>query len=216
MRPPLPVPHRTRFATNEGPLKRWQNRRKKTAALAAAQDAKSPSRQSARLRGLKTTTADNEGEEDTQATADEPEFDASELLPAERFFSADVLASAIVVDSHFTGWVNPAVCAKFGIEDSADKAWEAHGGGVFNRYDPASTLPSMGSSASDSVSHKSKAAKKSRTRLVGVPSGWSDAKFIAHKMFLKNPNMYFYRHTAPDQVRPSIHVRRVAETNWLV
>ncbi|KAG2426374.1 hypothetical protein HYH02_014802 [Chlamydomonas schloesseri] len=79
-------------------------------------------------------------------------------------------------DGHFKGWVAPDVCEKLGLASSAAEAWEQGGGGKFQRKISKSDVPSI---------LKAK--------------GWSDARAFAASQMRKNPNAYFYRHTAPGQ-----------------
>ena len=71
-------------------------------------------------------------------------------------------------------WVAPDVCAQYGIEATADAAWEAGGGGAFSVRIDKSQIP---------------ASLKAR--------GWSDARACAATQLRKNPNAYFYRHVVP-------------------
>ena len=32
---------------------------------------------------------------------------------------------------HMARWLNPAICERYGVADSADAAWESNGGGKF-------------------------------------------------------------------------------------
>eukprot|EP00198_Chlamydomonas_reinhardtii_P007334 XP_001696670.1 predicted protein [Chlamydomonas reinhardtii] len=79
-------------------------------------------------------------------------------------------------DGRFKGWVAPDVCQKLGLATSAAEAWEQGGGGKFQRKISKSDVPS---------NLKAK--------------GWSDARAFAASQLRKNPNAYFYRHTAPGQ-----------------
>ncbi|GFR43213.1 hypothetical protein Agub_g4256, partial [Astrephomene gubernaculifera] len=77
-------------------------------------------------------------------------------------------------DGRFTGWVAPDVAEQLGLAGSAAEAWEQGGGGAFQRKIKKSDVPSH---------LKAK--------------GWSDARAFAAGQLHKNPNAYFYRHTAP-------------------
>ncbi|GLC71129.1 hypothetical protein PLESTF_001077600 [Pleodorina starrii] len=79
-------------------------------------------------------------------------------------------------EGRFTGWVAPEVAAKFGVAATAAEAWEKGGGGKFQRKITKADIP---------------AHLRSK--------GWSDARAFAAGQLQKNPNAYFYRHTAPDQ-----------------
>lgn len=58
-------------------------------------------------------------------------------MTAEEYFKdKDIKDNAIIVDGHFSGWVNPEVMQRHGIESSAAEAWEKNGGGTFSIADP--------------------------------------------------------------------------------
>lgn len=58
------------------------------------------------------------------------------LLTAEEYFGDEVKKNAILVDGHFKGWVNPIIVEKYGMETSAEEAWNKNGGGTFSFSDP--------------------------------------------------------------------------------
>ncbi|KAJ1853213.1 hypothetical protein LPJ73_002690 [Coemansia sp. RSA 2703] len=92
----------------------------------------------------------------------------------ERFGSS--AQQAIHVTGHYSGWVEPGVMQRLGIQGTAAAAWESEGGGKFTFADPLGT------------------GKKVTKRAAG---GQSVAKYVASKLLKKNPNSYFYRHTEP-------------------
>lgn len=63
-------------------------------------------------------------------------MDTGKLLTADEYFSSDTKSKAIHVDGHFRSWVNPKIMEKYGIEASAEEAWEKNGGGTFTFSDP--------------------------------------------------------------------------------
>ncbi|KAK9808530.1 hypothetical protein WJX73_005273 [Symbiochloris irregularis] len=79
-------------------------------------------------------------------------------------------------DGHFHGWVCPEICARYGVAGNAAEAWEQNGGGKFTFKIDRSAIP---------------ASLKSR--------GWSDARAFSSTQLQKNPNTFFYRHTAPHE-----------------
>ncbi|EFJ52763.1 hypothetical protein VOLCADRAFT_115695, partial [Volvox carteri f. nagariensis] len=81
-------------------------------------------------------------------------------------------------DGRFRGWVKAEVAEHLGLASSAAEAWEAGGGGKFQRKISKSDVP---------------AHLKSK--------GWSDARAFAASQLQKNPNAYFYRHTAPGELQ---------------
>ncbi|KAJ2120501.1 hypothetical protein IW147_005032 [Coemansia sp. RSA 720] len=135
-----------------------------------------PSRRSKRLRG--------ESAEPTTPAEDlviETGDIRGLLSEASLHFTGPVLDSAIRVNGHYTGWVEPAVQERLGLESNSTAAWESQGGGKFSFKDPLGTGKRI--------------TKKS------VPSGQSVAKYVASKLLKKNPNAYFYRHTEPGVVQ---------------
>jgi len=99
------------------------------------------------------------------------------LVPAEEYFSEEIRKKAIIVDGHFNGWINPELMEKYHFEKSAKEAWDKNGGGKYSHKNPLGEFKEV-----------TKSAK---------PRNWSSAKFIASKLFQKNPNAYFYRHLEP-------------------
>ena len=97
------------------------------------------------------------------------------MTAQEYFTNKDIAENAIVVDGHFTGWVNPALIEKYNLDLSATEAWEKNGGGTYSFADPTGS---------------------GKKRKKGSPS---NAKTDALKMFKKNPNQYFYRHNEPGE-----------------
>lgn len=69
----------------------------------------------------------------------------------------------------FSGWVEDKIKSKIGIANDKESAWEQNGGGKFTFKTPTGVARLKGESA----------------------------KETARKMLFKNPNSYFYRHTAP-------------------
>jgi len=101
----------------------------------------------------------------------------NKLVPAEEYFPEEIRKKAIIVDGHFNGWINPELMEKYHFEKSAKEAWDKNGGGKYSHKNPLGEFKEV-----------AKAAK---------PRNWSSAKFIASKLFQKNPNAYFYRHLEP-------------------
>jgi hypothetical protein len=87
----------------------------------------------------------------------------------------------------FTSWVAPDVCARFGIEPSAEAAWERR-----------AREEAGGASSSSSSSHASSSAL-AREKLKLSQRGWSDARVLAATKLRANPNSFFYRHVEPGQ-----------------
>ncbi|GIL77458.1 hypothetical protein Vretimale_2981 [Volvox reticuliferus] len=79
-------------------------------------------------------------------------------------------------DGQFRGWVKQEVVERLRLASSAAEAWEQCGGGKFQRKINKADVPSH---------LKAK--------------GWSDARAFAASQLHKNPNSYFYRHTAPGE-----------------
>nr|BBC28444.1 MYB-like DNA-binding protein [Yamagishiella unicocca] len=79
-------------------------------------------------------------------------------------------------DGRFKGWVQADVAMKYGLASSAAEAWDLGGGGKFQHKIKKSDVP---------TNLKAK--------------GWSDARAFAASQLHKNPNAYFYRHTAPGE-----------------
>ena len=80
----------------------------------------------------------------------------------------------------FPSWVAPDVCARFGIEPSAEAAWE--------RRASEAGGPSSSSSSSSA-----------REKLKLSARGWSEARALAATKLRENPNSFFYRHVEPGQ-----------------
>ncbi|ORX82778.1 hypothetical protein BCR32DRAFT_326702 [Anaeromyces robustus] len=99
------------------------------------------------------------------------------LIPAEEYFPEEVKNKAIIVDGHFNGWINPELIEKYHFEKSAKEAWDNNGGGKY--------------------SHKNPLGEFKETIKSVKPRNWSAAKYVASKLFQKNPNAYFYRHLEP-------------------
>ncbi|KAJ2712115.1 hypothetical protein H4R19_002925 [Coemansia spiralis] len=131
-----------------------------------------PARRSKRLRG-ESAEAVTRAEEQVVETGDA----SGVLAAAEDHFPADVVAKAVRVSGHYSGWVEPELMARLGLKGNAAEAWESQGGGKFSFADPLGTGKRL--------------AKRA------VPSGQSVAKYVASKLLKKNPNAYFYRHTEP-------------------
>ena len=218
----ISFPSRKRVAAAETAAKPRAHK----AATSAASAAK---RTSHRLQGLPPTptTANDGGDGGAEGDADGGDLDGLEegLVSAEEVFAADVVARAVRVDGHFhgmqvaqparpacglgraltgmmswpagggrrrrTGWINPTVQDAHGLEASAAAAWEANGGGTFSFRNPLG--------AADA----SRTPSPKRSKVAGAPSGWSEARYTAFRLFRKNPNAYFYRHTEPGVVRAS-------------
>ncbi|RKP11593.1 hypothetical protein BJ684DRAFT_17832, partial [Piptocephalis cylindrospora] len=62
--------------------------------------------------------------------------DANVLLDPEDFFPQHILSKAVHVTGHFHGWISAELRARWGIEASAEQAWEAEGGGKFSFKNP--------------------------------------------------------------------------------
>ena len=75
----------------------------------------------------------------------------------------------VKTDGHYSGWLNPELIKSHGFAQTAEEAWVRGGGGKF--------------------SFKSPGGKNKK--------GGLNCKDFAYKMKFKNPNAYFYRHTAP-------------------
>ena len=98
------------------------------------------------------------------------------MFTCEEYFATqpEIVEQAIRVDGHYHGWISQRVMETYGLASSAAEAWESNGGGKYSFK-----------LSSESISK------------AGKPQGWSDAKYVSYKMFKKNPNQYFYRHTEP-------------------
>ncbi|CAO3625612.1 unnamed protein product [Cunninghamella blakesleeana] len=141
-----------------------------------------PRRKSSRIRGIEPTPIQINSAEHVETLNEYEnienldlgdEFWDGKLLKAEEYFDKETKAKAIITDGHYSGWLNPELMEKYQFEQSALEAWEKNGGGKFSYKDPLGT--------------GTKRKYGSRT----------NAREIAHKMFKKNPNMYFYRHNEP-------------------
>lgn len=104
------------------------------------------------------------------------------LLTAEEYFSEQVKKNAIIVDGHFTGWVNPEVMRRHGIEASAAEAWEKNGGGTFSFAD------STGSGKKRKKGSISNAKVSNWQSKAGQESGAEQARWI----WLNIINLLFY------------------------
>ncbi|KAL1915104.1 uncharacterized protein VTP21DRAFT_7585 [Calcarisporiella thermophila] len=160
-------------------------KKKRKQAKVKAETPSVPRRTSGRLRSLAQSKEEREKAEKEReanpeqcsdaklAEADgEANINFNELIPAEKYFSEDVLRNAIKTDGHFRGWVNPEIVSKYGLDGSAEEAWKKNGGGSYSYRNP------LGQSQQQPKASKS-------------------AKEIAKVSFRKNPNCYFYRHTEP-------------------
>ncbi|KAJ1970012.1 hypothetical protein IWQ62_000250 [Dispira parvispora] len=153
-----------------------------------------PRRSSKRLRGANPDPAFDTVDQDNDAkttgsSADLGKIlcDDGHLLSAEAYFPKESIAKAIHVDGHYHGWINPDLIPKHGFEANARNSWEKHGGGQFSFANP------LGEPDKKGTQHKRKPARRRHTSA----QGWSEAKSVASKLFLKNPNAYFYRHNEP-------------------
>ncbi|KAI9287440.1 hypothetical protein BC943DRAFT_319793 [Umbelopsis sp. AD052] len=139
-----------------------------------------PARKSTRLRGLPAPDMQVEVDKENhiEITQQEESVDDDlwdgKLLTADEYFNEDVKKNAIRTDGHFRGWLSEELMKKHGFEGNAADCWEKNGGGKFSYKDPLGT------------------GKKSTGR-----SQRTSAKAVAHMMWKKNPNMYFYRHNEP-------------------
>jgi len=97
------------------------------------------------------------------------------------------------------GWLNPEVQQKYGLEASAEAAWQAHGGGTYSFKNPLGTLEGDGSDGSNGRGGGAKKGGRRTARAEARP-GWSSAREMASKLFRKNPNAYFYRLLEPGVV----------------
>jgi hypothetical protein len=133
-----------------------------------------PTRASARLAG-KPLSENQENELDLPGKNKIIDGEEQRVFTCEEFFASqpDIVKNAIRVDGHYHGWLSQRIMDTYNIAGSASEAWESNGGGQFSFK------------SGESISK------------VGKPAGWSDAKYVAFKMFRKNPNQYFYRHTEP-------------------
>ncbi|CAO3587663.1 unnamed protein product [Absidia cylindrospora] len=145
-------------------------------------------RQSSRLRGIEAPPIEvNEDEhiepsKNEQSNLDNDDGDDvdeelwdGKLIKADDYFDKATRDNAVRTDGKFTGWVNADLIEKYQFEMSAQEAWEKNGGGKFSYKDP------LGNG----------------TKRKTGGTGRNSAKAIAHMMFKKNPNMYFYRHNEP-------------------
>jgi len=87
---------------------------------------------------------------------------------------------------------------KYGLEVSAEAAWQAHGGGTFSFKNPLGMLEGDDSDRDGSGSGAKKGGRR-KARAEARP-GWSSARELASKLFRKNPNAYFYRLLEPGVV----------------
>ncbi|ORX47882.1 hypothetical protein BCR36DRAFT_413408 [Piromyces finnis] len=121
------------------------------------------------------TNVENKIEENEENETDSE--NDNQLLSADEYLTEEIRKKAIIVDGHFKGWINPALIEKYHFEKSAKEAWENNGGGKYSRNNPLGEY-------------------KEKVKTV-KPKNWSSAKFVASKLFQKNPNAYFYRHLEP-------------------
>ena len=94
-------------------------------------------------------------------------LEMDEILTPEEYYKIVGIKPRVIVDGHFRSWVNPEYIKIYGFASSAKEAWESNGGGKFTSATPDGF------------------------------QGGSKAKETARRLFHKNPNAYFYRHTAP-------------------
>ncbi|KAJ3121924.1 hypothetical protein HK098_003276 [Nowakowskiella sp. JEL0407] len=118
---------------------------------------------------------ENKNDEKTDENKKKEDPESEYLLTADEYFEDKIKAKAVRVDGNFKGWLNPTIKEEFGIADSAAEAWDSNGGGQFSYKNPLGDLKVAGTK----------------------PKTWSSAKFASSQMLHKNPNQYFYRHTAP-------------------
>lgn len=83
------------------------------------------------------------------------------------------------LETRNSSWVAPDVCARFGIEPTAEAAWERR-------------AREAGASSSSAAASASREKLKSQR-------GWSEARALAATKLRANPNSYFYRHVEPGQ-----------------
>ncbi|KAI9254124.1 hypothetical protein EDC94DRAFT_618919 [Helicostylum pulchrum] len=158
-------------------------KRKKYTAKPKKEPAVLTRRKSSRLRGEKPLAIEIDKENNIELLGDDVKddprllelIDEGRLLTAQEYFSKEIRDTAIVVDGHFQGWVNPETIKRHGIETSASEAWEKNGGGTYSYLDPTGS-----------------GNKRKKGSI-------SNAKNDALKMFKKNPNQYFYRHNEPGE-----------------
>jgi hypothetical protein len=98
-------------------------------------------------------------------------LEMDEILTPEEYYKIVGITPRVVTDGHFYSWVNPKYVELYGLASNAKDAWNSNGGGKFTYATPDGF------------------------------SGGSKAKETARRMFRKNPNSYFYRHTAPGVAR---------------
>lgn len=77
----------------------------------------------------------------------------------------------------YSGWVSEEVQREYNLAGDAESAWEQNGGGKFSFRDPT------GGTA--------------QAAAVAQQRGWSKIRTLSSTMLYKNPNAFFYRHTAP-------------------
>lgn len=118
------------------------------------------------------------------------------LLTLEEYFKANNIDYSTAIRAEgFRGWVNPNVREEFGIANSAEEAWQSQGGGAFTRKIDKKGVYCTWHLPLENPKHHLVIPAAIPAHIKA--KGWSDAKAMAATQLLKNPNQYFYRHTAP-------------------
>lgn len=179
----LRATHRQQQAPNTSKPPQQRSFKPRAAATAAQ-----PTRRS--LRGGGSTL------ETTASAPAAQQAPAPALLTLQEYFQAnDIDYSDAIRAEGFRGWVNPSVREEFGIASNADEAWQSQGGGKFTRKidkkGPTHYWLCFPSYLATTIPCPAAIPAHIKAK------GWSDAKAMAATQLLKNPNQYFYRHTAP-------------------
>ncbi|KAL4857717.1 hypothetical protein ACK3TF_002141 [Chlorella vulgaris] len=136
-----------------------------------------PPRKSARQRGARPPTAAEAAAAaaaelaagaSTQPGTSHQDSEHDALLPLTQYLQLQGIdtSRAVHSDGVFKGWVNPAICTRYGVPEAPQAAWGASGGGQAGAK-PAST---------------------------SAPKGRGGARAFSQTQLQTNPNAYFYRH----------------------
>ncbi|XRB01153.1 Myb-like domain-containing protein [Pycnococcus provasolii] len=151
--------------------KTWREQEHDLQAAAKAM----PRRKSARLSGSDgKTNAQKHNDSDDDSDSDDDDLVAKLMTCDEWCKKQEIEKPGPRMEGRFQGWVNEQVRVTCGIRENAAAAWEAGGGGKFDR-------------------NESKGLRKSH--------GAEAAKMFAKGQLRKNPNAYFYRHVRPGDVQ---------------
>ena len=151
--------------------KTWREQEHDLQAAAKAM----PRRKSARLSGSDgKTNAQKHNDSDDDSDSDSDDLVAKLMTCDEWCKKQEIEKPGPRMEGRFQGWVNEQVRVTCGIRENAAAAWEAGGGGKFDR-------------------NESKGLRKSH--------GAEAAKMFAKGQLRKNPNAYFYRHVRPGDVQ---------------